>query len=114
MTHDKREMVTVQNTSFLETQTILRALEFAVSKGGFGTDAIQKKTANAIIKGMKSNKSVAGRHQQLATLLKKGASIEQMMKAVGASRRSIFRYLNHFEEAGRDVVIVDGKYKLKS
>lgn len=104
----------MQNTSFLETQTILRALEFAMAKGGFGSDAAQKKTAAAIIKRMKSTKSVAGRHQQLAVLLKKGASIEQMMKAVGASRRSIFRYLNHFEEAGRSVAITNGKYKLKS
>lgn len=104
----------MQNTSFLETQTILRALEFAISKGGFGANAAQKKTAAAIVRHMKSNKSVAGRHQQLAAVLKKGASIEQMMKAVGASRRSIFRYLNHFEEAGHSVAITNGKYILKS
>jgi hypothetical protein len=105
---------TVQNTSFLETQTILRALEFALAKGGFGTNARQKKTASTLVKTMKSNKSVAGRHQQLAGILRKGATIEQMMKAVGASRRTIFRYLNHFEEAGNEIVIKGGKYQLKS
>jgi len=104
----------VQNTSFLETQTILRALEFSLSKGGFGSDPRQKKTAAALVKSMKSNKSVSGRHQQLAGVLKKGATIEQMMKAVGASRRTIFRYLNHFEEAGNEIVISGGRYQLKS
>lgn len=104
----------MQNTSFLETQTILRALEFSLAKGGFGTNARQKRTASGLVKTMKSNKSVAGRHQQLVAVLKKGASIEQMMKAVGASRRTIFRYLNHFEEAGHDIVISGGRYTLKS
>ena len=104
----------MQNTSFLETQTILRALEFSLAKGGFGSNARHKKTATTLVKTMKSNKSVAGRHQQLASILKKGASIEQMMKAVSASRRTIFRYLNHFEEAGHNIVITDGKYKLMS
>ena len=104
----------MQNTSFLETQTILRALEFSLAKGGFGSNARHKKTAATLVKTMKSTKSVAGRHQQLASILKKGASIEQMMKAVTASRRTIFRYLNHFEEAGHIIVITDGKYKLMS
>ena len=104
----------MQNTSFLETQTILKALEFSLAKGGFGSNAKQKKTATGLVKTMKSTKSVSGRHQQLVAILKKGASIEQMMKAVSASRRTIFRYLNHFEEAGHDIVIANGKYKLSS
>ncbi len=103
----------MQSTSFLQTQTILRALEFALSRGGFGSNAKQKKTAAALVREMKSNKSVSGRHQQLKTLLKKGATIDAMMKATGASRRTLFRYLNHFEDAGVDIMIVDGKYRLK-
>ena len=46
-------------------------------------------------------------------LLKKGVTLEGMMKATGASRRTIFRYLNHFEEAGIDIVIDNGRYRLK-
>ncbi len=102
----------MQNSSFLQSQTIVRALEFSLAKGGFGGNARQKKTAAALIKNMKSNRSLSGRHQQLVALLKRGADIEQMMKAVSASRRTIFRYLNHFEEAGFEIVIQDGKYKL--
>lgn len=103
----------MQNTSFLETQTIRRALEFSLAKGGFGKNARQKKTAAAIVKEMKSTKTVSGRHELLKTILKKGATIDQMIKATGCSRRTIFRYLNHFEEAGVDLVIEHGKYKLK-
>jgi len=104
----------VQNTSFLQTQTILRALEFAYAKGGFGSSAKQKKMAAALIQQMKSNKSVSGRHQQLMALLTKGATIEAMMKATDSSRRTIFRYLNHFEDAGVEIELVQGHYRLKS
>ncbi len=103
----------VRNTSFLETQTILRALEFALAKGGFGANTKQKKAAAALIKTMKSTKSVSGRHQQLIAMLKKGASLAQMMKATGSSRRTVFRYLNHFEDAGLDIALAKGKYKLE-
>lgn len=103
----------VQNTSFVQTQTIIHALEFAISKGGFGRNQQQKRTAAALVKSMKSNKSVSGRHQQLVTLLKKGVTLEGMMKAASASRRTIFRYLNHFEDAGFDIVIDNGRYRLK-
>ena len=103
----------MQNTSFLQTQTILRALEFALTKKGFGNNAAQKRAAEALIKRMKSTKTVSGRHQQLRAILKRGATIDQMIKAIGSSRRTIFRYLNQFEEAGIDIVIIDGKYRLK-
>ena len=75
----------VQNTSFVQTQTIIHALEFAISKGGFGRNPQQKRTAAALVKNMKSNKSVSGRHQQLVALLKKGVTLEGMMKATRAS-----------------------------
>jgi len=103
----------VQHTSFLESETILKALEFASAKGGL-TNARQKKTAAALIKRMKSNQSLSGRHQQLRDLLKRGATIEDMIKSIGSSRRTVFRYLNHFEQAGLTIALEDGKYKLKS
>ena len=103
----------MQKTSFLQTQTILKALEFALTKGGFGANIRQKKAAQTLMKDMKSTKSASGRHQQLVTMLKKGATLTQMMKATGSSRRTIFRYLNHFEDAGIDILLANGKYKLK-
>ena len=103
----------MRKTSFLQTQTILRALEFTLSKGGFGNNARQKRTATGLVKDMKSTKSVSGRHQQLRAMLKRGATLDQMIKATGSSRRTIFRYLNHFEDAGIDIVLADGKYRLR-
>lgn len=103
----------MQKTSFQQTQTILRALEFALARGGFGGDASQKKTAATLVKDMKGAKSVSGRHQLLTSLLKKGSTIEEMMKTTAASRRTIFRYLNSLEEAGVDIVLADGKYRMK-
>jgi len=104
----------VQNTSYQQTQTMIRALEFTLVRGGFGSNAKQKLTAQMLLKNMKSNKSVSGRHQQIATLMKRGTTIERMMKAVGASRRTIFRYLNHFEDAGCNINIEGGKYRLRT
>ncbi len=103
----------VRNTSFLENQTILRALEFTLNKGGFGASAKQKKTASSLVRTMKSTDSVSGRHEQIMSMLKKGATLEQMMKASGSSRRTVFRYLNHFEDAGADIALGDGRYRLK-
>jgi hypothetical protein len=105
-------VIGVRSTSFLETQTILAALEFALRKGGFGNNAKFKKTAQQLIKVMKSNSSVAGRHAQVMDLLRQGATIEEMIKASGSSRRTVFRYLNHFEEAGLKIEIHDGQYTL--
>lgn len=103
----------MEKNGYMETQTILRGLEFALAKGGFSDNPGQKRAAAAIIKGLKGNKSVGGRHQLLNGLLKKGASVEEMIKATGSSRRTIFRYLNHFEEAGIDIQLDHGRYKLK-
>lgn len=68
--------------------------------------------AQALIKDMKSNESLSGRHQQLVNLLKKGATIDDMIKVTRSSRRTVFRYLNQFEDAGVDIQLVDGRYKL--
>lgn len=103
----------MRNTSFLETQTILAALDFALKKGGFGHNASQKKIAALLVKKMQGNESVSGRHQQLLDMLGKGSTIEQMMKTTGASRRTVFRYLCHLEEAGKDIELEGGKYRLK-
>ena len=103
----------MQNSGFLQTQTILRGLEFALAKGAFADNAAQKRTAAALLKEMKGNKSVGGRQQLLTSILKKGATVEEMVKATGSSRRTIFRYLNNFEEAGVNIQLDGGKYTLK-
>ena len=103
----------MQNSGFLQTQTILRGLEFALSKGAFADNPVQKRTATTLIKEMRGNKSVGGRQQLLTSILKKGATVEEMVKATGSSRRTIFRYLNDFEEAGVNIQLDGGKYTLK-
>lgn len=102
----------MQLTSFSESETILRALEFALAKGGLN-QPLHKKTAATLIKRMKSNQSISGRHQQLRDLLYRGATIDEMIKSIGASRRSVFRYLNHIEQAGMSITLEGGRYRLK-
>ncbi len=102
----------MQSTSYGETQTILHALEFALAKGGFRNGDGRRKTAQSLVRKMKSATSVSGRHRQLSGILRKGATIEQMIKATGTSRRTIFRYLNHFEQAGITLELESGKYRI--
>jgi len=102
----------VQSSSYLQSQTVLRALEFALAKSGFD-DPRQRKAALALVKDLKGNKSLGGRQQLLTSILKKGATVEDMVKATGSSRRTIFRYLNNFEEAGMDIQLEGGVYMLK-
>lgn len=103
----------MRTTSFLANQTILKALDYTLAKGGFGVNTKLKKAATDLVKDLRSTRSVSGRHQQIMTMLKKGTTLKQMMKAAGSSRRTIFRYLNHVEESGAELVLADGKYKLK-
>ena len=103
----------MRNTSYIQAQTITTALKFALKKGGFGDNAQQKRTAHELLKALSDNGSLPGRHHQLRKMLEKGAGIEEMIKATDTSRRTIFRYLNHFEDAGIKIVIVDGKYRLE-
>lgn len=103
----------MRNAKFAHTQVILKALEFTLAKGGFAKSAAMKKTAAGLVKTMKSSGSVSGRHQHLVAMLKKGVTLAQMIKVTAASRRTVFRYLNHFEDAGLNIVLVNGKYKIK-
>ena len=103
----------MRTTSYEETQTIVAALEFAMKKGGFGQDSSRKKIAARMLKEMKSASTVSGRQQQIVQALKRGATIPQMMKAIGSSRRTVFRYLNHFEEAGLEIELTGSKYRTK-
>ncbi len=103
----------MRNTSFLQTRTIRRALEFALAKGGFDRNGVQKKTAKLLLQQMKSTSSVSGRHVKLRSLLGRGATIDEMIRVTGSSRRTVFRYLNQFEDSGIDIVLIDGRYRLK-
>ncbi|MHC4696380.1 MAG: hypothetical protein ACYTFA_06535 [Planctomycetota bacterium] len=103
----------MRNTSYLQTQTIRQALEFALAKGGFDRNGAQKKAAKLLLQQMKSTSSVSGRHEKLRALLGKGATIDEMIRATGSSRRTVFRYLNQFEDSGIDIVLIDGRYGLK-
>ncbi len=86
-------------------------MEFTLGKGGFKNPA-QKKAASSLIKSMNGRESVSGRHQQLHSLLERGATLQEMIAATDSSRRTIFRYLNQFEEAGLTITLLDRTYTL--
>ena len=67
----------MRTTSFIANQTILKALDYTLAKGGFGANAKLKKSAVELVKELKSTRSVSGRHQQIMTMLKKGTTLKR-------------------------------------
>ena len=59
-------------------------------------------------------KTKQGRHVRLLQMLhKKGSRIEEIVKLLKVSRRSVFRYLNGLEDYGINLKIDDGfRYKV--
>ncbi|MFH0981588.1 MAG: helix-turn-helix domain-containing protein [Planctomycetota bacterium] len=103
----------VRNRSdFSETFAVHAALKYALSKKLFAGDARTRKTATALVKSLESDRSIYGRQLSMIGLMADGATIQQMVKALRCSRRTIFRYLNHLESAGIGVTLEGGQYRV--
>ena len=55
-------------------------------------------------------RSIYGRQLSMIRLMEKGATIEALGKKLRCSRRTVFRYLNHLEDAGVSIKLENGKY----
>ena len=63
-----------------------------------------------LCKELEGEKSIYGRQLRMISLMEKGASIAGLVRKLRCSRRTVFRYLNYFEDAGVSVTLEDGKY----
>ncbi len=78
----------------------------------YGSDARTHKAATGLVKSLESDRSIYGRQLKMIGLMSKGVTIQQVVKSLRCSRRTIFRYLNHLEDAGIQVTLEDGRYKV--
>lgn len=100
-------------SDFTETFAIHVALKHALkSKRYEGTPEVRK-AAEALCKDLEGEKSIYGRQLKMITAMEGGATIAELGRKLRSSRRTIFRYLNHLEDAGVSITLHDGKYRIE-
>jgi biotin operon repressor len=90
------------------------ALKLAIKQKLFAKDETVRKGAEKLLAAFESERTTYGRQLRMLTLMKDGASIETMQRKLRCSRRTIFRYLNHLEEAGVEVSLEGQLYRVSS
>jgi biotin operon repressor len=102
----------VRNRSdFAETFAVHAALKHALARKLYAGDNRTHGAALALVKALESDRSIYGRQLKMIALMTKGASIQQIVKSLRCSRRTVFRYLHHLEAAGVAVTLESGHYK---
>ena len=99
-------------SDFTQTYAIHIALKNALkSKKYDGLPAVQK-AAEALCKELGSDQSVYNRQLKMISMLQKGASMMDLHRKLKCSRRTLYRYLNEFEEAGVSIQLEGKKYHI--
>ena len=97
-------------SDFTETAAIHAALRTALKQKLYAGDDRVRKAAEQLVTALESERTIYGRQLKMLTLMQKGAGIEAMQRRLRCSRRTIFRYLNHLEEAGVDITLEKQRY----
>lgn len=100
------------NSDILKTRAIQAALQFAIEKRLFSKNPELKKAAESWLKEADNDRSVFGRQMRMIQVLRKGATLEDMVRKLKSSRRTVFRYLNELERAGYTVKLEDSVYRV--
>ncbi len=93
-----------------ETLAIHIALKAARKTGKFKEHAAVKKAADRLCSELESGRSIYGRQLKMIGLMEKGASLVDLSRKLRCSRRTVFRYLNHLEDAGIHLKLEGVKY----
>lgn len=99
-------------SDFRETFAIHIALKSALKAKKFSKLASVHKAADTLCKDLGSERSVYGRQLKMIGMLEKGATMADLHKKLKCSRRTIYRYLNEFEDAGLDIKLANEKYSV--
>ena len=97
-------------SDFTESLAIHIALKNALKMKKFDKMPSVRKAADALCKDLGSDQSVYGRQLKMLSLMEKGASMMELYRKLKCSRRTLYRYLNEFEEAGVNIDLENEKY----
>ena len=98
------------DADFTETFAVHASLRLALKQNLFSKDAKLKKSADHLVHELEGDRTIYGRQLKMLQLMQRGASVDSMGHKLRCSRRTIFRYLNHLEEAGVQVTLDGSKY----
>jgi len=97
-------------SDFTETFAIHIALKAALKARHYEKhDAVQK-SAERLCKELQGERSIYGRQLKMINLMEKGATLADIGRKLRCSRRTVFRYLNHLEDAGISIKLQGSKY----
>ncbi len=99
-------------SDFTETFAIHVALKQAVKGKQYDRIPAVKKAADTLCKELQGEKSIYGRQLKMINLMEKGVSIAELGRKLRCSRRTVFRYLNHLEDAGVPITLDGSKYNV--
>ena len=99
-------------SSFTETFVIHVALKAALQARRFRVNPVVQAAAERLLRQLENDRSIHGRRLRMIQLLNRGASLVELGRKLGCSRRTVFRELNHLEAAGLRVTLEGVRYRI--
>lgn len=97
-------------SDFTETFAIHVALRVAIRSRQYQNNAAVRRAAEKLSTELDSERSIFGRQLKMVKLMETGSTLAEMGRKLRCSRRTIFRYLNHLEDAGISIKLDGSKY----
>ncbi len=99
-------------SDFTETFAVHLAIKSALKAKRFHQHAAVRKAAEKLCQELEGERSIYGRQLKMIRLMEKGASLPELGRKLRCSRRTVFRYLNHLEDAGISIELVGTAYRV--
>lgn len=100
------------SSDIVQTRAIQTALQFAINQRLFSKNPELKKAAEYWLRNAVNDRSVFGRQMRMIQVLRKGATLDELVRKLKSSRRTVFRYLNELERAGYTIKLEDSVYRV--
>ena len=97
-------------SDFTETFAIHVGLRSALKSRQYQKNAAVRKAAEKLCDELQGERSISGRQLRMVNLMEKGVTLAEISRTLRCSRRTVFRYLNHLEEAGISINLSGSKY----
>ena len=99
-------------SEFTETLALHVGLKNALKSRQYSKIPAVQKAAERLCSELQGGRSIYGRQLSMIKLMEKGATIEALGRKLRCSRRTVFRYLNHLEDAGVGINLDGGRYRV--
>ena len=99
-------------SSFTGTFAIHVALKSTLKSKRYEKNTAVRKAAEELCRELESEQSIYGRQLKMIALMERGATLGEIGRKLRCSRRTVFRYLNHLEDAGISITLHKNKYRV--